>query len=362
LPFQSFVWLILCFIAEAPNTARAALGEVSVTSSSSSIHEGFTKSLSVNCSFSNSPNSSDFGFINSMILSKTDSNSDTYSEIAIVTSLAPDYVVVKNSLKAADVTGHLSQAGRSEISYTWTYPSGDVSGSYLCTVHGMDRLGHPVTTSATTEIGERPVDFDMILEKMRQMEKAQDVLVGRLNETTAQLEKVKAEQNQTLAELHRVETYHSVTESKLNALTARLNNSMQAVSEAISTFRGHTYLLSRPTWQNAPVMGLQCQVFGGYLAGIDDQQEYDFVVKLIDANSVNDTLDVMIGGTESGHENNWVFAYSGKPVSFFKWVPGEPNNSGNTEHCIEIYSKSGEMNDDDCIYDTTQRFICEIPA
>merc|ERR1711963_695058 len=105
----------------------------------------------------------------SLILSKS-STSEVYTEMAAISASTPDTVTVKNSL-GADVTGQLTSSGENSfITFTWRYPTSDVIGSYKCDAFGMDKIGHPRVSSTEVEVGERQVDMDAILEKMRQMD------------------------------------------------------------------------------------------------------------------------------------------------------------------------------------------------
>ena len=40
------------------------------------------------------------------------------------------------------------------------------------------------------------------------------------------------------------------------------------------------------------------------------------------------------------------------------WIPGQPNNAGNLEHCLDIYTTIYKVNDDRC--DSKLPYICQI--
>ena len=372
-----------------------------ITTSSSSVNDGFTKSLSLNCSFQH-PHSTEFSVIYSLILSKTQTTEDTiYNEIAMATSISPNNVSVQNSL-GAQVTGHLSQSDISHIQYMWQYPSSQVSGKYLCRAHGMDHLGHPVTVATEASIAEKEVDLEMILDQMKQMQMTQDKLKSQLNDTqkhlintTAQLVKVQSEQNITHAQLNQLtheldqtKSEHNKTELVLELAMAKLENvtnqqsktmlekmalfelltlgniTKASMAEHISKpYLGHEYLLSKLSKNkvSVDVMELECQFVGGYLAEISDQAEFDFVENFL--NSVTyDGIYVNVGAHDRGHEATWNYIHSGGKVSFFNWIPDEPNNSGGLENCIVLtkYKGAVAMNDLRCEHEN-ERFLCEIP-
>ena len=46
------------------------------------------------------------------------------------------------------------------------------------------------------------------------------------------------------------------------------------------------------------------------------------------------------------------------PLNASVWRPGEPNNQGNLEHCLDIYTTIYKVNDDRC--DFKLPYICQI--
>ncbi|XP_071094946.1 perlucin-like [Haliotis cracherodii] len=64
-----------------------------------------------------------------------------------------------------------------------------------------------------------------------------------------------------------------------------------------------------------------------------------------------------LGGTDLGLEGHWKWM-GNKPFIYTNWAPGEPSNSLNNEHCLEVLRKLGyHWNDEKC--DTSGNFICE---
>ncbi|XP_001848481.2 pulmonary surfactant-associated protein D [Culex quinquefasciatus] len=69
-----------------------------------------------------------------------------------------------------------------------------------------------------------------------------------------------------------------------------------------------------------------------------------------------------IGGTDLGKEGNFVWITNGKPLGhktgFTNYAPGEPNNYGGNENCIEVGFFGGTTwNDRGC--DVARATICE---
>lgn len=50
--------------------------------------------------------------------------------------------------------------------------------------------------------------------------------------------------------------------------------------------------------------------------------------------------------TDIGTEGNFTYP-TGEPLVYSNWAPGEPNNNGGSEHCVEIFT-NGKWNDKVC--------------
>merc|ERR1719203_2602279 len=66
--------------------------------------------------------------------------------------------------------------------------------------------------------------------------------------------------------------------------------------------------------------------------------------------------DCWIGGTDSLVENKWAWS-DGNGWSYTNWAPGEPNDWGNAEDCVQMYS-NGKWNDNQCSGPSRQRPLC----
>ena len=63
-------------------------------------------------------------------------------------------------------------------------------------------------------------------------------------------------------------------------------------------------------------------------------------------------IDAMWIGANDMHREGtmvWVSDTTNVSKGFSNWFPGEPNNSGRSEHCVHIWSVQGyKWNDADC--------------
>jgi len=292
--------------------------DVNIVATPSSIHEGFTKYLSINCTFSHHA-LSDFKTIMSLILSKTDGPKDSnFQEIATVTAFSSG-VDVTNQV-GAEVKGHLEANSQSFISYEWKYPTTAVEGQYRCEAYGMDRHGHPRDTQSTTTVVDKAVDMNMVLHNMKKMDMELDELL----------------------------------KFKLD-MTSRLQMSLMAIAENSTVYNGKTYFLSRPMVKNTAVSASMCQLYGGQLLEVDNVAEYNFLTGFVQG--VDEPI--ALGATDEAREGTWV-SMSGNPI-YLRWEPHHVNN-GTDSNCLYLGNRGNGfgMFDDACYGLTFDRFICEI--
>uniref|UniRef100_A0A8C4RNN1 C-type lectin domain-containing protein n=2 Tax=Erpetoichthys calabaricus TaxID=27687 RepID=A0A8C4RNN1_ERPCA len=96
--------------------------------------------------------------------------------------------------------------------------------------------------------------------------------------------------------------------------------------------------LNRGTFEN----GLKlCQEAGGIMLYPENEEENNIFRDLY-----KKVGPIYIGITDTKTEGSFV-DLNDRPLSFTKWKPGEPNNSGGNENCIHIWD-NGEWNDTGC--------------
>lgn len=100
-----------------------------------------------------------------------------------------------------------------------------------------------------------------------------------------------------------------------------------------------------------------CERRGGHLAVINSSDENEVVYQLAKPY----TTYAWLGGTDEGKEGNWYWINSDS-FSYTNWNPGEPNNDGSGENCLELMTSDnhpGQWND--VPYNSTRvmGFICE---
>ncbi|GFO16618.1 collectin-11 [Plakobranchus ocellatus] len=101
-------------------------------------------------------------------------------------------------------------------------------------------------------------------------------------------------------------------------------------------------------------MNNRCKERGGYLAQIDDHEEYTFLARYV--HYLGGWGPFFTGITDEGSEGRFYYYNDKKPAKYLKWRRGQPDNWWN-EDCVEIW-RSG-LNDRKCR--RRGRYICEIP-
>ncbi|XP_065090154.1 elastase-1-like [Ochlerotatus camptorhynchus] len=104
-----------------------------------------------------------------------------------------------------------------------------------------------------------------------------------------------------------------------------------------------------------------CQSVGHRLATITSEEDSQLIEQAI-AKSSNTKGPWFIGGTDLGNEGHFIWIATNKPIGYltgyFNYSPGQPDNAGGNEHCLEIGRWGGVFwNDVPCEW--TQRYICE---
>ena len=116
-------------------------------------------------------------------------------------------------------------------------------------------------------------------------------------------------------------------------------------------YNGHHYYCSQypDTWSSAQA---NCANNGGYLACVGDAGENSFLANLLT------TQSAWIGLNDAAQEGSFVWE-CGEPYNYNNWYPGQPNNYGKNQDCVEMLS-NGQWNDE---YPTElNEYIMEIPG
>ncbi|XP_032438031.1 type-2 ice-structuring protein-like [Xiphophorus hellerii] len=112
------------------------------------------------------------------------------------------------------------------------------------------------------------------------------------------------------------------------------------------------YVPSRMTWAKAE---RNCISMGGNLASVHSSEDYYDIQSLI-RRVTHELKETWIGGSDAAEEGNWSWT-DGTLMTFTNWCPGEPNNAGWRQHCMQM-NYSGEKCWDDHRCAVKQPSVC----
>jgi len=95
---------------------------------------------------------------------------------------------------------------------------------------------------------------------------------------------------------------------------------------------------NKVTWEEAQT---RCQQMGGHLVTISSKKENSMVARLLWDNAAR---TAWIGLTDKDQEDKWKWV-ADDSSTYTNWAPGEPNDAGGAEDCVQIYSGNGRWND-----------------
>ncbi|EDL91156.1 rCG56317 [Rattus norvegicus] len=142
----------------------------------------------------------------------------------------------------------------------------------------------------------------------------------------------------------------------INKLLKEQSDILEMMSRGWKYFMGNFYYFSRTpkTWYSAEQY---CISRKAHLTSVSSESEHEFLYKVADG------IPHWIGLTKAGSEGDWYWV---DQTSFNKeqsrrfWIPGEPNNVRNNEHCANIRVSALKCwNDSPC--DNVYSFICKMP-
>ncbi|XP_008823002.1 C-type lectin domain family 4 member K [Nannospalax galili] len=171
----------------------------------------------------------------------------------------------------------------------------------------------------------------------------------------AQIPEVKRDLDKASALNAKVRGLQSSLEN-LSKLLKGQNDILRMVSQGWKYFKENFYYFSHTpkTWYSAEQF---CISRKAHLTSVTSESEQEFLYKTTDG------LPHWIGLTKAGSEGNWYWVDEtpfNKQQSGRFWIPGEPNNVGNNEHCVNIrVSSLQSWNDASC--DDKLLFICKQP-
>ncbi|CAL1546028.1 unnamed protein product [Lymnaea stagnalis] len=294
------------------------------------IEFGLSKRFYLNCSFNHGTDPEMSSLVSLFISRSKDTTIVDFHEIASINTFSGSVSDIE--LDNATFSGVINNLGVSFISMEWKFPDEDVSGVYKCVANGVDGTGHPISVMSTSLVTSEIPDTKDLVQVVRNLMINMDYAL----------------ENTCIS----------------GCWQRRLEQMMKARFE-ISLYKGHRYLLSKiANIASVAVAQESCELYGGYLAEIDDENEWLFVHSFIKSTKVDYRL-VLIGGMDEGHTNHWVFQRTGRNVTYTKWGSGRPFVGYITYNCLYLFGDIDWFMVDFVCFETDRtystRYLCELP-
>ncbi|GFO31295.1 perlucin c protein [Plakobranchus ocellatus] len=276
-----------------------------------------------------------------------------------------------------DVNGNID-LGNAYLAMSWHSPTPGYRQYYKCVANGLDRHRQAASISTTVRVEiltggccEKMGSIDSQLRKVSEK-------VG--NTCTAQTAAALTVQVKNLHS--KIEALDSKIDGQIEILGSKLDGKIEALDSKLETFqsnvnrqlkmmtidkgsfdvsdisKGRVYLASKAQAAfNIGAANQACKSSGGYLVELDDDEEYQFVYDFV--TRTGGANNFFTGGNDIDREGQFVYFNSKKSVpSLTKWAPGQPNNHGGSEDCMEIRLSLKGLNDWIC--SATGKFVCEV--
>ncbi|XP_030609867.1 ladderlectin-like [Archocentrus centrarchus] len=92
-----------------------------------------------------------------------------------------------------------------------------------------------------------------------------------------------------------------------------------------------------------------CMSLGGHLASVHNFMEYHELQRLI-LHHGYEYQETWIGGSDAHQKGHWIWS-DGSMFYYTNWCPGEPNNAGGHQHCLQMNYSGRKCWDDLSCYD-----------
>ncbi|KAH9498760.1 hypothetical protein Btru_005063 [Bulinus truncatus] len=246
--------------------------------------------------------------------------------------------------KGPKVSGDLNLDDNNQyLSISWNNPDSDLEMQYSCAIDVLNDYGAKRTLSAKAVVSlkENPGTAEPT--------EPTDPTVDCKTQTESLSEKVQ-ELELKLAER---DTHCNETGGPSDSIVRLF------FKENPLSYDNKMYYISAKPYLEDEQSDDLCNIVGGYLVEVNDAEEYKAVIKYIKSNYADGAL---ISGTDNAKEGSWVYHRSKRPVTYFNWMKGQPDNNKGRENCIIVWIEAGDVMNDVVCKGNPYRypFICEV--
>uniref|UniRef100_A0A2C9JCB4 C-type lectin domain-containing protein n=1 Tax=Biomphalaria glabrata TaxID=6526 RepID=A0A2C9JCB4_BIOGL len=315
---------------------------LSISSTPSTIDVGLTNSLDVLCSYTRTKGQSLEALV-ALSISRS-MNATDFQELALINVFTGNIVTLFTT-EAVTGTGRVDTYGDSFINLHWDYPTMSAVGTYQCTAHGSDTIGHDILINNLTSVDYTKPDQDVLLNKIHEMDNALKALQNKMDE---------------------LRNYSAVVSTLLREnthLTECCNANSRKVDVLLHSVFAHvvnnSYFLSKENSSHITEAAAVCNRYDGYLVEITSAEQYHVIRDFLLLNSTN-ALGIFLGARKYG--NTWRYSHSFRNVSYFNWDYDEPNPLTNYDCMYLQYRSNLKMFSFPCTSSFYQFYaLCEFP-
>nr|XP_044251557.1 accessory gland protein Acp29AB-like [Drosophila takahashii] len=132
---------------------------------------------------------------------------------------------------------------------------------------------------------------------------------------------------------------------------SRVNETEEKIPPVFEQIGSRFFHFEHNLEQNWTTAADSCRKLGGYLAAIRDEEEFNAI-----KGKLKNERYYWLGINDLKKDGEYVSVASGRPATFLKWAPDQPNHLERKQNCI-IITNNEEMWDFYCRYQ--MQFICQ---
>ncbi|CAL1546022.1 unnamed protein product [Lymnaea stagnalis] len=367
-----FIWLILACVLGGCVQNVYTEGAFRLDVKPTTIVPGFTSRLEVTC-FVPRKSIPNMQTINSLILSSYEENNRSQMKYFVAinhsngkTGHFPDGVTT---------SGAVNNEWDCYLNLTWDYPTREAASLFKCEVNGLNAMWRPVTVGLDASVVAQAPDLNVLVEEFTVNRKETLKMQAELARVRSELSYLKqqvaippttdASISNTYNKLQaQVTALKEFTVKFVNTSETRMEASRDSLFHVSGVYDGRHYWLSKPVIVMGPdTYQAICSTYGGYLAEIDDGQEYAFVNGFI--KKFSGVSAVLLGATDEASEGIWVQRHSKAAMTFTNWAKDEPGVNKES-NCLYLFKLADFQYVDGLCYkvdiESPESFLCEVPV
>ena len=162
---------------------------------------------------------------------------------------------------------------------------------------------------------------EQVSNQQAQVSNQQEQVSNQQEQVSNQQEQVSNQQEQVSNQQEQVSNQQEqLSDQQPQVSNHEFDPDLSLIEFTSQDFRGKQYLLSKDI-HLADITDFQdnCRAAGGYLAEIDTEAEYDFIMTFLKEELPSRRRTALVGATDQETEGSWVMMESGKPAGFLTW-------------------------------------------